>query len=596
MRRYIMYIYRMIIIIAVAIFLILLIIYDSGGLNIHHSLVQADQTTKTVDSQATFWKSSDPNSQSVAQNYLNTDAKLIQTDGKTQVIITTKNGGGQNIQKMQIKGGSAAQIQTNGNESTLTFDLPNLDGTYTIEMTIDTKVPILGNQGIMTESAIMKVDLSKLATATSSSSSATSSSVTSNSSTSSSSVSVSSSATSSSSNTSSSTTTASSTTTQSVPANNDQSVNRSLSIRKTTNINEESASASFFGPQIVFRPEGDHYLAIITLTSGKQYVKTMQFAGKSPSQITNLGPDSAAYTYQVSKQTMIDGQEVLTFDLITPLGEMHQTAIAYYPANGQATLTSNANSITATSSPFGTVNSSSSNIMTATSGQVIDPNQDVQEITYEVLNESRSGLSEANNYYTRTARIVKSGSGYNVTMTVKVKAGIVTFVPVSVGVGQITSQSHTTSGGEDVWTFTFHINSADDLNNPVAGQIKMTVPMVGISGRLFNIWYVFGKTSVGGASYLSSMDGDAGALGTSGTAGAAAGAGQTAGSSATSPQLFDLRAAQKQLSKYRVDPVLAKWPHVKLIRYPIALTATIIVGLMAIISGGTLVWYKWWSK
>ncbi|KRM02462.1 hypothetical protein FC60_GL000282 [Limosilactobacillus gastricus DSM 16045] len=586
----------MIIIIAVAIFLSLLIIYDSGGLNIHHSLVQADQTTKTVDSQATFWKSSDPNSQSVAQNYLNTDAKLIQTDGKTQVIITTKNGGGQNIQKMQIKGGSAAQIQTNGNESTLTFDLPNLDGTYTIEMTIDTKVPILGNQGIMTESAIMKVDLSKLATATSSSSSATSSSVTSNSSTSSSSVSVSSSATSSSSNTSSSTTTASSTTTQSVPANNDQSVNRSLSIRKTTNINEESASASFFGPQIVFRPEGDHYLAIITLTSGKQYVKTMQFAGKSPSQITNLGPDSAAYTYQVSKQTMIDGQEVLTFDLITPLGEMHQTAIAYYPANGQATLTSNANSITATSSPFGTVNSSSSNIMTATSGQVIDPNQDVQEITYEVLNESRSGLSEANNYYTRTARIVKSGSGYNVTMTVKVKAGIVTFVPVSVGVGQITSQSHTTSGGEDVWTFTFHINSADDLNNPVAGQIKMTVPMVGISGRLFNIWYVFGKTSVGGASYLSSMDGDAGALGTSGTAGAAAGAGQTAGSSATSPQLFDLRAAQKQLSKYRVDPVLAKWPHVKLIRYPIALTATIIVGLMAIISGGTLVWYKWWSK
>lgn len=586
-----MHIYRLIIIFIVAIFSNLLIIYDSGGLNIHHSLVQADQTTKTVDSQATFWKSSDPNSQSVAQNYLNTDAKLIQTDGKTQVIITTKNGGGQNIQKMQIKGGSAAQIQTNGNESTLTFDLPNLDGTYTVEMTIDTKVPILGNQGIMTESAIMKVDLSKLATTTSCSSSATSSSTTSASSSS-----VSSSATSSSSNTSSSTTTTSSTTTQSVPTNNDQSETRSLSIRKSTNINEESASASFFGPQIVFRPEGDHYLAIITLTSGKQYVKTMQFAGKSPSQITNLGPDSAAYTYQISKQTMVDGQGVLTFDLTTPLGEMHQTAITYYPANGQATPTPNANSITATSSPFGTVNSSSSNIMTATSGQVIDPNQDVQDITYEVLNESRSGLSEANNYYTRTAHIVKSGSGYNVTMTVKVKAEIVTFVPVSVGVGQITSQSHITSGGEDVWTFTFHINSADDLNNPVAGQIKMTVPMVGISGRLFNIWYVFGITSVGGASYLSSMGGDAGALGTSGTAGAATGAGQTAGSSATSPQLFDLKAAQKQLSKYRVDPVLAKWPHVKLIRYPIALTATIIVGLMAIISGGTLVWYKWWSK
>lgn len=430
MRRCTIYIYKMIIIFIAAVFSSLLIIYDSGGLNIHHSLVQADQTTKTVDSQATFWKSSDPNSQSVAQNYLNTDAKLTQANGKTQVIITTKNGGGQNIQKMQIKGGSAAQIQTNGNEATLTFDLPNLDGTYTVEMTIDTKVPIFGNQGIMTESTIMKVDLSKLATATSSFSSATSSSATSASSSL-----VSSSATSSSSNTSSSTTTTSSTTTQLVPTNNDQSETRSLSIRKSTNINEESASASFFGPQIVFRPEGDHYLAIITLTSGKQYVKAMQFAGKSPSQITNLGPDSAAYTYQVSKQTMIDGQGVLTFDLTTPLGEMHQTAIAYYPANGQATPTPNANSITATSSPFGTVNSSSSNIMTATSGQVIDPNQDVQDIAYEVLNESRSGLSEANNYYTRTAHVVKSGSGYNVTMTVKVKAGIVTFVPVSVGVG-----------------------------------------------------------------------------------------------------------------------------------------------------------------
>lgn len=284
MRRCTIYIYKMIIIFIAAVFSSLLIIYDSGGLNIHHSLVQADQTTKTVDSQATFWKSSDPNSQSVAQDYLNTDAKLTQANGKTQVIITTKNGGGQNIQKMQIKGGSAAQIQTNGNEATLTFDLPNLDGTYTVEMTIDTKVPIFGNQGIMTESTIMKVDLSKLATATSSFSSATSSSATSASSSL-----VSSSATSSSSNTSSSTTTTSSTTTQLVPTNNDQSETRSLSIRKSTNINEESASASFFGPQIVFRPEGDHYLAIITLTSGKQYVKAMQFAGKSPSQITNLG-------------------------------------------------------------------------------------------------------------------------------------------------------------------------------------------------------------------------------------------------------------------------------------------------------------------
>lgn len=462
-------------------------------------------------------------------------------------------------------------------------------------MTIDTKVPVLGDNGIMQESAIMKVDLSKLATASSSSNSQASSSSASSNSESSSSAS-SSSSSSSSSSASSSTTTAASTSSQPTPTNNDQSETRSLSIRKSTNINEESASASFFGPQIIFRPEGDHYVAIITLTSGKQYVKSMQFAGKSPSQITNLGPDSAAYTYQVSKQTMIDGQGVLVFDLTTPLGDMHQTAIAYYPANGQAAPTQPSSSSVTPTSPFGNAGSGTTSLTGTTAGQVIDPNKDVQDVSYEVLNENRSGLSEANNYYTRTAHIVKCASGYDVTMTIKVKAGVVTYVSVSVGVGHITGQSHTTSGGEDIWTFTFHINSADDLNNPVAGQIKMTVPMVGISGRLFNIWYVFGKTSVGGASYLSSMGGDGSALGAGETTGMTAGAGGSAGSSANSPQTFDLKAAQKQLGKYKVDPVLAKWPHVKLIRYPIALTAAILVGLMAMISGGTLIWYKWWSK
>lgn len=124
MRRYIMYIYRLMVIFIVSICANLLIIYNWGSVGNNWSVVQAEQ--------ATFWKTADPNSSSAAQNYLNSAAKLVQKDGKTQVIITTKNGGGQNIQKMQIQGGSPAQVQTNGNEATVTFDLPNLNGTYTV--------------------------------------------------------------------------------------------------------------------------------------------------------------------------------------------------------------------------------------------------------------------------------------------------------------------------------------------------------------------------------------------------------------------------------------------------------------------------------
>ncbi|MGY0315466.1 hypothetical protein ACW189_05150 [Limosilactobacillus fermentum] len=41
---------------------------------------------------------------------------------------------------------------------------------------------------------------------------------------------------------------------------------------------------------------------------------------------------------------------------------------------------------------------------------------------YEVLNAAKSGVSEANAYYTHTARVTKSGSGYNVTLTLRLRA------------------------------------------------------------------------------------------------------------------------------------------------------------------------------
>lgn len=233
---------------------------------------------------------------------------------------------------------------------------------------------------------------------------------------------------------------------------------------------------------------------------------------------------------------------------------------------------------------------------------MIDTTKEVQDVEYEVLNAAKSGVSEANAYYTHTARVTKSGSGYNVTLTVKVKSGIVSFTPLSVGAGPIVNTTKASSGGDDIWTYTFYVADPTVLDNPVAASIRMSVPIANISNQTFSIWLVFGKTATNTRSYLDSLSGDGTSGGTLTSTGLTGSGSATPLAGSASPmatalqsgtgtvQNFDLAAAQKKLGKYAVKPGVSKMVEASLIKYPIAAALTFFIVAALIVIGVATTW------
>ena len=531
----------------------------------------------TYDVQTSFKKQDDQNQDSLAQGFLNKGATLVVENGKLQLKITTTNDGGKYIKDMKVDGQTEyATIDHDGNNATITFTLPNTSGSYLIDMNLNTPM------GAMSQKAYLKVDFSTVktqATASSSSSSAASSASSASASAASSSSSSAKSATASSSATSSSTqassTKASSNTSTTQPSsatNTDNAETRVLSIMKSSDPTQQSASAGFFAKQVTIKQDGNDYLITFTLSSGNGYIKSMTLNGEQPTATTANG-DTGTYTYKVSAAVLAKGSATLAFALQTPLGAMNETALAVFPGTGKSTSDVVNDAAKATTDEPVTLISN---------GPVIDTTKEVQDVEYEVLNAAKSGVSEANAYYTHTARVTKSGSGYNVTLTVKVKSGIVSFTPLSVGAGPIVNTTKTSSGGDDIWTYTFYVADPTVLDNPVAASIRMSVPIANISNQTFSIWLVFGKTATNTRSYLDALSGDGTSGGTltstgltgSGSAIPLAGSASpmaTALQSGTGTgQNFNLAAAQKKIGKYAVKPGVSKMVEASLIKYPIA--------------------------
>ncbi|MEK1364758.1 hypothetical protein HCZ09_08190 [Limosilactobacillus fermentum] len=553
----------------------------------------------TYDVQTSFKQQYDQNQDSLAQRFLNKGATLVVENGKLQLKITTTNDGGQYIKNMKVDGQTEyATIDHDGNNATITFTLPNTSGSYLIDMNLMN----LPGIGAMSQKAYLKVDFSTTktqATASSSSSSAASSASSASANAASSSSSSAKSATASSSATSSSTqassTKASSNTSTTQPSsatNTDNAETRVLSIMKSSDPTQQSASAGFFAKQVTIKQDGNDYLITFTLSSGNGYIKSMTLNGEQPTATTANG-DTGTYTYKVSAAVLAKGSATLAFALQTPLGAMNETALAVFPGTGKSTSdVVNDAAKTTTDEP----------VTPTSNGPVINTTKEVQDVEYEVLNATKSGVSEANAYYTHTARVTKSGSGYNVTLTVKVKSGIVSFTPLSVGAGPIVNTTKTSSGGDDIWTYTFYVADPTVLDNPVAASIRMSVPIANISNQTFSIWLVFGKTATNTRSYLDSLSGD----GTSG--GTLTSTGLTGSDSATplagsaSPmatalqsgtgtvQNFDLAAAQKKLGKYAVKPGVSKMVEASLIKYPIAAALTFFIVAALIVIGVATTW------
>lgn len=553
----------------------------------------------TYDVQTSFKQQYDQNQDSLAQRFLNKGATLVVENGKLQLKITTTNDGGQYIKNMKVDGQTEyATIDHDGNNATITFTLPNTSGSYLIDMNLMN----LPGIGAMSQKAYLKVDFSTTktqATASSSSSSAASSASSASASAASSSSSSAKSATASSSATSSSTqassTKASSNTSTTQPSsatNTDNAETRVLSIMKSSDPTQQSASAGFFAKQVTIKQDGNDYLITFTLSSGNGYIKSMTLNGEQPTATTANG-DTGTYTYKVSAAVLAKGSATLAFALQTPLGAMNETALAVFPGTGKSTSdVVNDAAKTTTDEP----------VTPTSNGPVIDTTKEVQDVEYEVLNATKSGVSEANAYYTHTARVTKSGSGYNVTLTVKVKSGIVSFTPLSVGAGPIVNTTKTSSGGDDIWTYTFYVADPTVLDNPVAASIRMSVPIANISNQTFSIWLVFGKTATNTRSYLDSLSGDGTSGGTLTSTGLTGSGSATPLAGSASPmatalqsgtgtvQNFDLAAAQKKLGKYAVKPGVSKMVEASLIKYPIAAALTFFIVAALIVIGVATTW------
>ncbi len=551
----------------------------------------------TYDVQTSFKKQDDQNQDSLAQGFLNKGATLVVENGKLQLKITTTNDGGKYIKDMKVDGQTEyATIDHDGNNATITFTLPNTSGSYLIDMNLNTPM------GAMSQKAYLKVDFSTVktqATASSSSSSAASSASSASASAASSSSSSAKSATASSSATSSSTqassTKASSNTSTTQPSsatNTDNAETRVLSIMKSSDPTQQSASAGFFAKQVTIKQDGNDYLITFTLSSGNGYIKSMTLNGEQPTATTANG-DTGTYTYKVSAAVLAKGSATLAFALQTPLGAMNETALAVFPGTGKSTSdVVNDAAKTTTDEP----------VTPTSNGPVIDTTKEVQDVEYEVLNATKSGVSEANAYYTHTARVTKSGSGYNVTLTVKVKSGIVSFTPLSVGAGPIVNTTKTSSGGDDIWTYTFYVADPTVLDNPVAASIRMSVPIANISNQTFSIWLVFGKTATNTRSYLDSLSGDGTSGGTLTSTGLTGSGSATPLAGSASPmatalqsgtgtvQNFDLAAAQKKLGKYAVKPGVSKMVEASLIKYPIAAALAFFIVAALIVIGVATTW------
>lgn len=544
---------------------------------------------------------------SESNQFFDQAATIKVSNGQPQLILKMKSGANY-LKQFQLKGADqTAKIDRGANNTaTITLDLPDTNGKYTVAMDLEI-VPGMK----MHETADLQLDVSQLpqAAASTSASSASSSSASSQATSSSSSSAATNGKTSASgsstktSQANSTTSTGTSSATSGATTSTTDTLTLPLAIRKTADASQTSEASAFFAPQVMVKPEGDQVAITFTLTSGSQFIRQMTLNGQAPT-VTTAGK-TTQYTFHLSKAAYQLGGGQFAFALTIPGGtQMNETAYAVWN-QGQFSPTALASFLQQTGaddSATGTTTSASGLVTTtATSGQTsagIDPTKEIQDISYAVYKEDQSGLSDANAYYTHTAHVVKTGtSGYAVTLTVQAPSGVVNFRPLSIAAGAITGQTHQTSGGNDVWTYTFHISSADALNQPVAGQIAVGVPMLNMPTQNYRVWFKFGQSQLGGGPSITSLASDGGTVlpasdanggditPSAGTTSAAAG-----NSASAAGQPFDLKAAQKLLGRYRVSNQPLHRVQTSLVDYPIIQALAGFLALDLVLIGGTLFW------
>lgn len=234
-------------------------------------------------------------------------------------------------------------------------------------------------------------------------------------------------------------------------------------------------------------------------TTGAEYIQAMRIAGQL-GKITNRHGADADLVFTLSNQALNYALPV-SFSLVVPgAGAMTQSAFLLLGLPVQAA------KVDPVAKPFTTSTTSVAAVrpvVASPTAHAINAQLTQQTIPYTVLDAGGNALSTANQYFTHSARVVKAGSGYEAYLTVQVAAGIVNFTPISINGGAVSDLTHAVIGGQDVWTFRFHVANANSLDQLIPATILMSVPMANIANQRFNIEFAFARLAQANVAKLS---------------------------------------------------------------------------------------------
>ena len=246
------------------------------------------------------------------------------------------------------------------------------------------------------------------------------------------------------------------------------------------------------------------FLAMAQATTS-QVVKSVSLQGVK-GQKANASKDGNSFDLLFDKKTYLlkANLGVLTVDLAMN-GSVFSEKADYYFAPWQEGVKKTGTSRTENnqSAAKKPQSASQSSQKTAAKKQVAKPAKKQKATTpnslsYRVYKSDRSGLSIADGYYTHQAAVAKKGSRYLVTMTVKVKSELATFIPVNMNGQAVVNQRHYQQGGYDYWQYGFYMDNL--AKKQLSGQIKMSVPIANISNQLFNVIFSFSAGQVASSS------------------------------------------------------------------------------------------------
>lgn len=285
-----------------------------------------------------------------------------------------------------------------------------------------------------------------------------------------------------------------------------------------------STANQFFSDQAAVRVK-DQQATVLLISNGAQYIKAMTIAG----QPANLIKTVAGQGIYQANLAQLNSPLPAAFSLTTPLGKMQESArlaLTWSKAEKDGTSTTTADLISqATKLATATASSASGSVKvpqtttktttatTATSAAT-KTTPATQYWKYQVLKGDAMTLSDANQYYTHTAKITPTNGAYRVTLTVSyaksLKLGSKAVVPKTID-GEAVSASHVTYGQTNkayTMTYWFPIQQTSALTAKlIPGQIHVTVPMMNIS-ETFPVRFRFaasGSTTVATAAAVAAL-------------------------------------------------------------------------------------------